>query len=211
MNGQARHAKVGSDTIHLKLLYRRTHALGREVGWMRAKRSELMFARGVEQDHPSHIARITVGIQAHIQSANGMSHQKIGTVYLCMPQQEMQFCHYLLAGARARPALTPAIARSIIRADALEACHCWLNLAPIKRGSPQSRIENHRWTACAGTVDMKPVAPDIHEFAGRRIVICVNRARNSLIGQPDQQKSYKGQTAYAQQTQETPFDGPTWA
>src|SRR6478752_220454 len=183
MNGQARHAKVGSDTIHLKLLYRRTHGLGREVGWMRAKRSELMFTRGVEQDHPSHIARITVGIQAHIQSANGMSHQKIGTVYLCMPQQEMQFCHYVLAGARARPALTPAIAHSIIRADAREARHCWLDLAPIKRGSSQSRIENHRWTACAGTVDVEPVAPDIHEFAWRRVASSVNRTCNGLGGQ----------------------------
>ena len=170
-----------------------------------------MFARGVEQDHPSHLRRITVGIQAHIQSANGMSHQNVRTVDLCMREQEMQFFHYLLAGARAWSALTPAVARSIIGADACEACHCWLNLAPIERGSSQSRIENHRWTACAGTVDMEPVAPDIHEFAGRRIVISVNCARNGLIGQPEQQKSHKGQTAYAQQTQETPFDRPTWA
>jgi hypothetical protein len=58
---------------------------------------------------------------------------------------------------------------------------------------------------------MKPIAPDIHEFAGRRIVISVNRARNGLKRQPKQQQSHEGQTAYDQQTQETPFDGPTWA
>ena len=178
---------------------------------MGSKRSELMFARGVEQDHPSHLRRITVGIQAHIQSAKGVPNQKIRTVYLCMREQEMQFFDYLLAGARPWSTLTPAVTRPIIGADACEACHCWLNLAPIKRGSSQSRVENHRWTACAGTVDMKPIAPDIHEFAGRRIVISVNRARNGLKRQPKQQQSHEGQTAYDQQTQETPFDGPTWA
>ena len=123
----------------------------------------------------------------------------------------MQFCHDLLAGARAWPGLTPAIARAIIRADAREARHGWLNLAPIKRGSSQSRIEDHRWTACAGTVDMELVAPDIHEFAGRGIVSGVNRVRNGLRDQSEQQKSHKGQTAYAQQSQETLFDRPTWA
>ena len=170
-----------------------------------------MFARGVEQDHASHLSGIAVGIQAHIQSANGMSNQHVRTVYLCMRQQEMQFFHDLLAGARAWPGLTPAIACSIIGADAREACHGWLDLAPIKRGSSQSRIENHRWTAGAGTVDMELVAPDIHEFAWSGIASSVNRAGNGLREQPEQQQSHKDQTEYDQQTQETLFDRPTWA
>jgi hypothetical protein len=58
---------------------------------------------------------------------------------------------------------------------------------------------------------MEPVAPDIHEFAWRGVVRSVNRAGNGLIGQPEQQKPDKGQTEYAQETQETPSDRPTWA
>src|ERR1051326_4924333 len=170
-----------------------------------------MFARGVEQDHASDLLWIAVGIQAHIQPANGMPNQQIGTAYLCMHQQQMQFFDDLLAGARTWPALAPSVARSVIGADACEACHPWLDLAPIKRGSSQSCIENHRWTARPGTVDVEPVAPDIHEFAWSGVVRSVNRTGNGLIGQPQQQKSHKGQTDYAQQTQETLSDRPRWA
>src|SRR5439155_3161898 len=151
-------------TKQLILLFPRTHGLGSEEGRIRSKLSELVFARGIKQDHSSHLPRIVVGIQAHIQSAKGMSNEKVGTVYLGMSKQQMQFCHHLLACARAWPGLTPSIACSIIGADTCEACHCWLDLAPIKRGSAQSRIENHRWTARPCTVDMESVAPDIHEF-----------------------------------------------
>src|SRR5947209_19248879 len=192
-------------------MFRRTHGLGREDGRIRSKMGELMLARGVKQDHACHLLRIAVGIQAHIQSANGMSNEHVGTVYLCMHQQQMQFFYDLLACARARPGPTPSIACAIIGADACEAGHCWLDLAPIKRGSSEPCIENHRWTACPGTVDMEPVAPDIHEFAWSRVVRSVNRTGKGLIGQPQQQQSHKGQTAYAQETQETPSDRPTWA
>src|SRR5438874_2337727 len=123
----------------------------------------------------------------------------------------MQFFHYLLAGAWAWPTFTPTVARPIIRADAREACHFWLDFAPIKRVSSQSCIENHRWSACASAVDVELVAPDIYESAWRRVLSSVNRACNGLKGQPDQQKSHKGQTADAQQAQETLFDRPTWA
>src|SRR5947208_9401765 len=170
-----------------------------------------MFTRGVKQDHASHLVRKAVGIQAHIQSTNGMSNEQVGTAYLCMHKQEMQFFYYLLACSRTWPALTPAIACSIIGADACEARHPWLDLAPIKRGFSQSCIENHRGTARPGTVDMEPVTPDIHEFAWRRVVRSVNRTGNGLIGQPQQQKPDKGQTEYAQETQETPSDRPTRA
>jgi hypothetical protein len=124
-------------------------------------------ARGVKQDHFSHLPRIAVGILAHIQSAQGMSNEKVGTAYLGMHKQEMQFFYDLLACARAWPRIAPSIACSIIGADTCEACHCWLDLAPIKGGSSESRIENHPWTAHPGTVDMEPVASDIHEFAWR--------------------------------------------
>src|SRR5690349_4346797 len=137
---------------------------------MRSKLSELMLVRRVKQDHASHLPRIAVGIQTHIQSANGMSHEHVRTVYLCTSKQQMQFFDDLLAGARTWPALTPAIACSVIGADASEACHCWLDEAPIKGGSSQSRIENHRGTARPGTVDVEPVAPDIHQFAWRGVV-----------------------------------------
>src|SRR5205807_2147519 len=123
----------------------------------------------------------------------------------------MQFFDYLLACARTWPRIAPSIACSIIGADACEVCHCWLNLAPIKRGSAQSRIENHRWTACPCTVDMESVAPDIHEFDWSGVVRSVNRTGKGLREQPEQQKTDKGQTEYAQQTQETPSDRPTWA
>src|SRR5437899_5613935 len=125
-----------------------------------------------------------------------MAHQNVRTVDLCMSQQEMQLGHDLLAGARAWPGLTPAIARAIIRADAREARHRWLDLAPVKRGSSQSRIEDHRWTARARTVDVELVAPDIDEFAGRWIASGVHRAGNSLRDQSEQQQSRKDQTKY---------------
>src|SRR5205807_3163735 len=103
----------------------------------------------------------------------------------------MQFFDYLLACARTWPRIAPSIACSIIGADAREACHCWLDLTPIKRGSAQSRIENHRWTACPCTVDMEPVAPDIHQFARRGGGGSVNRAGKGLREQPAQQKSHQ--------------------
>jgi hypothetical protein len=99
-----------------------------------------------------------------------MSNQKVRTTYLGMHQQQMQFFYYLLAGARTWPCIAPAIACSIIGADACEACHAGLDEAPIKGGSSQSRIENHRGTARPGTVDVEPVAPDIHEFACSGVV-----------------------------------------
>src|SRR5947209_7420482 len=175
-------------------MFRRTHGLGREDGRIRSKMGELMLARGIKQDHACHLLRIAVGIQAHIQSANGMSNEQVGTAYLCMHQQQMQFFYYLLACALAWPRIAPSIACAIIGADACEAGHCWLDLAPIKRGSAQSRIENHRGTACPGTVEMESVAPDIHEFARSGVVRSVNCAGNGLIEQPEQQKSDKGQT-----------------
>src|SRR5437588_2179973 len=140
-----------------------------------------------------------------------MPNQNVGTVYLCMHKQEMQFFYYLLACARSRPTITPSIACSIIGADACEACHPWLDLAPIKRGFSQSCIKYHRWTARPCTVDMEPVAPDIHQFARRGGVRSVNRAGKGLRAQPEQQKSDEGQTEYAQETQETPTDRRTGA
>src|SRR5947209_7015761 len=192
-------------------MFRRTHGLGREDGRIRSKMGELMLARGVKQDHACHLLRIAVGIQARIQSANGMSNEQVRTAYLCMHKQQMQFFYDLLACARAWPRIAPSIAGSIIGADACEVCHCWLNLAPIKRGSSEPCIENYRWTARPGTVDVEPVAPNIDEFPWSGVVRSVKRAGNGLIGQPQQQKSHKGQTAYDQQTQETPSDRPTWA
>ena len=62
---------------------------------------------------------------------------------------------------------------------------------------------------------MELVAPDIHEFARRRVTSRINCTRNGLKGQPVQQpvqqKSRKEQTAYGQQSEETLFDRPTWA
>jgi len=58
---------------------------------------------------------------------------------------------------------------------------------------------------------MESVAPDIHEFAWRWVVRSVNRAGKGLREQPEQQKPYKGETEYAQQTHETPSDRSTWA
>jgi len=58
---------------------------------------------------------------------------------------------------------------------------------------------------------MEPVAPDIHEFAWSGVVRSVKRAGKGLREQPEQQKPDKGQTEYAQETQETPSDRPTWA
>jgi hypothetical protein len=123
----------------------------------------------------------------------------------------MQFFYDLLAGAWAWPALTPSVARAIIRADAGKACHGWLNLAPIERGSSQACIEDYGWTACAGAVDMESIAPNIHESAWRGVVSGVNCARNGLVEQPQDQKTHEERTANAQQTQKTLFDRPTWA
>jgi len=58
---------------------------------------------------------------------------------------------------------------------------------------------------------MESVAPDIHEFAWSEVVRSVNRTGKGLREQPEQQKSDEGQTEYAQETQETPSDRPTWA
>jgi len=58
---------------------------------------------------------------------------------------------------------------------------------------------------------MEPVAPDIHEFAWSRVVRSVNRTGQGLREQRKQQKPDKGQTEYAQETQETPSDRPMWA
>ena len=47
---------------------------------------------------------------------------------------------------------------------------------------------------------MEPVAPDNHEFAWSWVVRSVNSTGQGLIKQPEQQKSDKGQSEYAQET-----------
>jgi hypothetical protein len=56
---------------------------------------------------------------------------------------------------------------------------------------------------------MEPVAPDIHELSWNWVVRSVNRTGKGLGEQSEQQKSDKGQTEYAQETQETLSDCPT--
>ncbi len=58
---------------------------------------------------------------------------------------------------------------------------------------------------------MESVALDINEFAWSWVVRSVNRTGKGLVEQSEKQKSDKGQTEYAQQTQETLSDRPTGA
>src|SRR5438128_4770530 len=101
------------------------------------------------------------GIEIHIEATKGMSNEDIWAWNGCVGEEGMQFFDDLLAGARQGTGVTPAVACTVISADASKGSNLWLYKTPDIGEVPKACIHNDGGTSFAHRRDMQAVASDI--------------------------------------------------
>src|SRR5207248_1632850 len=96
------------------------------------KANKRIFMRSINEHHAYDLLWVRVGVQAHIQSSEGLTDQYVGARDARLDKEHVQFRHDAPAGARLGAGVTPAIACTVIGTHPREGRHPWLHQAPIE-------------------------------------------------------------------------------
>src|SRR5579864_6888638 len=109
---------------------------------------------GVDQYHARNLSRVGGGEEAHNKSTGRVSYKDIWPGNIGLFEQRVQFLGDRRAGTWSRAWIAVADSRAVVRADARESCDPQLHAAPREIRIAQTGLENDRWCALSGAVDM---------------------------------------------------------
>src|SRR5712691_981504 len=96
------------------------------------KADKRIFMRSINEHHTYDLLWVRVGVQARIQSSEGLTDQYVGARDARLDEERLQFRHDAPTRTRFRAGVTPAIACPVIGTHPREGCHAWLHQAPIE-------------------------------------------------------------------------------